>query len=35
MTPVKERTVELINRMNDEQVLYVFNILHNCIILKN
>jgi hypothetical protein len=29
MTPVKEKTLELIKRMPDEQVLYVFNILNN------
>jgi hypothetical protein len=29
MTPVKEKTVELIKRLPDEQVVYVFNILNN------
>jgi hypothetical protein len=29
MTPVKEKTLELIKRMPDEQVKYVFNILNN------
>jgi ABC-type transporter Mla maintaining outer membrane lipid asymmetry ATPase subunit MlaF len=29
MTPVKEKIVELINRLPDKQVIYVFNILHN------
>ncbi|GHU49269.1 hypothetical protein FACS1894200_07740 [Spirochaetia bacterium] len=29
MTVIKERTIDLIRHLPDEQVLYVFNILHN------
>ena len=29
MTAVKEKTLELIKQLPDEQVLYVFNILHS------
>jgi hypothetical protein len=29
MTAVKQRTIELVEHLPDEQLVYVFNILHN------